>query len=199
MTLRANFSKSWLRRYLWVAAICFAGAAWCLYDGLVAYPGQLEIARAYEGLQREDPTGLELEKRWRDLTEERGWSDETPRKAEEIEHGINQQWMMAAIAFLIGFPVLLVYFRSRGSWVESTENGLRTSWGQEVDFQQVTRLDKSRWQKKGIARAAYSDAGRQRIFVFDDFKFEREPIGQMLERLEQRLQPDQISDGSPSK
>ena len=199
MTLRANFSKSWLRRYLWVAAICFAGVAWCLYDGLVAYPRQLEIARAYEGLQREDPTGLTLEKRWRELTESRGWSDETPRKAEEIEHGISQQWMMAAIAFLIGFPVLLIYFRSRGSWVESTENGLRTSWGQAVDFGQVTRLDKTRWQKKGIARAVYSDGGRQRTFVFDDFKFEREPIGKILERLEGRLQPEQISDGSPGK
>ena len=200
MTVRANFSKSWLRRYLWVAAICFAGVAWCLYDGLVAYPRQLEIARAYEALQRDDPAGLTLEKRWRALTEAKGWSDETPRKVEEIEHSIGQQWMMAAIACVIGLPVLVLYFRSRGAWIESTARGLRSSWGQEVDFEQVTRLDKSRWKKKGIAKAEYTEGGQRRTFVFDDFKYEREPIGQLLARLEQGLAPEQIAgeSGQPS-
>ena len=67
-----------------------------------------------------------------------------------------------------------------------------TSWGQEVDFSTVTKLNKRRWKDKGIARVDYEENGRKRQFVFDDFKFDRAAIGELLQQLESQLPADRI-------
>jgi hypothetical protein len=64
-----------------------------------------------------------------------------------------------------------------------------------MDFENVTLLNKRRWAKKGIAKAYYNQDGVAKIFTFDDFKFEREPIGKMLRRLEESLERDKIVGG----
>ncbi|HAC92356.1 MAG TPA: hypothetical protein DCF63_17265, partial [Planctomycetaceae bacterium] len=79
--------------------------------------------------------------------------------------------------------------------MEATDEGLQTSWGQQMRFAEVTLLNKKRWDAKGIARAFYTAAGKKHVFVFDDFKYQREPLGQILRRLEAVLQPDQIIGG----
>jgi len=81
---------------------------------------------------------------------------------------------------------------ARNSWVEETATGLTTSWGQSVDFTNVTKLNKRRWKDKGIARVDYLENGKKRQFVFDDFKYERTAIGQLLERLESQLPADRV-------
>ncbi|MCA9183835.1 MAG: hypothetical protein KDA51_20375, partial [Planctomycetales bacterium] len=54
-----------------------------------------------------------------------------------------------------------------------------------------------KWQRKGIAKATYTPVGggSPGLFIFDDFKFEREPLGRMLRELEKQLLPEQIVGG----
>ncbi|MEM8735083.1 MAG: hypothetical protein AAGG44_12710, partial [Planctomycetota bacterium] len=187
-TIRANFQSSYLMRYAIMAAICIGAGLWFAYDGFIGYPSNLPAARAYDEIR--DVADAESRiAQWNELAQENGWSKRPPeKKAEEIESDIVGQYFWMAVCFLGGIPAVFYYLKSRGTWVESTEAGLKSSWGQEVSFDGVIQLDKKRWEKKGIAKASYMDGDVGRTFVFDDFKYEREPLGKILTQLEESLE-----------
>jgi len=192
--LRASFQSSYLRRYMILAAVCLGMSAWFAYDGFIGYPAKLERSEAFAQLG--DLPGRQLEDRWTEIAEENGWSKRRPEKSpEEIEGDIREQYFWSALTLLLGIPALYFLVRSRGSWVERTGDGIATSWGQAFKFADVTNLNKRRWERKGIAVAAYTDAGEGKTFTFDDFKFEREPLGKMLRDLESHLADEQITGG----
>lgn len=196
MTLRANFQKNYLMRYLVLSGVCLFLAAWFAYDGLIGYPRQMVYAQAFEELSDLEP--IERQKAWRELTTERNWPERQPEKsAEEIQNDIGGQYFWATLNLIVGFPALVLYIRSRGAWVESIPGGVKNSRGQEVLFSQVSQLNKKKWADKGIAKATYGDGAGTKTFVFDDFKFEREPLGKMLRELEATLKPEQIVGGPP--
>lgn len=174
----------------------FVMALWFAFDGLVTYPKKLEYAVAYEEIQAEVTNEVERIKRWRAFAESKGWPTKVPDKsAATIRNDIQGQYFFGVLCLVLGIPALIFYLRSRNQWVEGTEQGVNTSWGQQVNFADVTLLNKKKWDNKGIARAIYTEDGKQRSFVFDDFKFERQPLGQLLRRLEETLQPEQIVGG----
>ncbi len=194
MPLRANFQKSYLWRYALLAAVGLGFSAYFFYDGLIGYPKKLEYATEWEKLAHLDTD--QRAEAWRKIVAERGWPKRTPdEKAEEIAASIPGQFFWGVVTALIGLPALYLLIMSRKSWVERTEQGVTTSWGQTMRFADVVELNKSKWAKKGIAKAKYMDQGRPRTFVFDDFKYEREPLGRMLRELEQMLPDDKIIGG----
>ncbi len=194
--MRANFQSSYLRRYMIVTAVFLGAALWFGYDGVIGYPKQLQKAKAYEQL---DQKSSDFEDEWKAVTAENGWSTDFPKDSHEIESDIVGQYFYSAIGWLIGLPFLFLVIKSRNAWVERTPDGVKASNGQTMAYSDVTQLDKSKWAKKGIAKAHYRVDGMSRVFVFDDFKFDREPIGQMLKELESTLTPDQISGDSEAQ
>jgi hypothetical protein len=196
MPLRANFQKSYSIRYSIMAGVCLFMTVWFLYDGLVGYPNKRIIAEEFDKIR--EMGEVERTAKWREIAAERGWGKEPPEKtAEEISEDISGQFVWAGLAFCAGFPALIFFLRTRGTWVEETPSGLTTSWGQTVNFANVSILNKKRWRDKGIAKATYTSDGVTKRFVFDDFKYDREPLGKMLRTLESRLQADQIIGGPP--
>ncbi len=189
---RIEFQKSYLMRYAIMATVGILFSLWFLYDGLIGYPRKLPAARAYDELR-----DLETEQRlsrWEQVAEENGWPRRPPEKtAEEIQSDIVGQYVWATLFAILGFPAAYLLWTSRGRWIEETEEGVRTSWGQEVRFADVRRLDKRRWANKGIAKAFY--AGPEGVFVFDDFKYDRDKIDALLRRLESTLPRDRIVGG----
>ncbi len=196
MSERANFQSSYLKRYLLLAGVCLPLSLWFAYDGFIGYPKKLEYAHAYDPLRELD--SKDRNSQWQAITSEKGWPNRIPeKKAEEVADSIVGQYIWGSLSFLAGFVALLYYLRSRGTWVEPTPTGLTTSWGQTLDFKDVSRLDKKKWETKGIAKVTYRDNSLSRVFVFDDFKFEREPLGKILRSLEKSLDRDQIFGGPP--
>lgn len=194
--MRAEFQKNYLMRYAMLATVCLGMAAWFAYDGLIGYPRQAKYARAYEELS--ELQGAERIDQWRKLAAEKGWPAEVPDyTAEEKQDDIFGQYIWATLNLLVGLPALMLLLRSRGLWIESTPTGVKTSWGETLDFSEVIKLDKKKWADKGLAKATYVRHGRQRKFVFDDFKYERQPLAQMLRELESVLKPEQIIGGPP--
>lgn len=191
MGIRANFDRSYLWRYWLIILMGLGSAAWFFYDAMVGYPQQVKLAQAYEEL-----SGLESgprAERWRELAARQGWPQLPPVKSSrEIEESIRFQYIYGGLAALVGAAMLGYLLMARNSWVEETDTGLTTSWGQSVDFSTVTKLNKRRWKDKGIARVDYLDQGKKRQFVFDDFKYDRTAIGQILQRLESQLPADCI-------
>ena len=174
-------------------------ALWFAFDGLVTYPTRLEYLVALEELKEKVKEPVELQKRWVELAESRNWPTERPdsddKNSTQLRGDIQGQYFFGALSLLLGLPALYFYLKSRAQWVEESEDGLLTSWGQKMRFADVTQLNKKKWDNKGIARALYNDSGKQRTFVFDDFKFERKPLGQILRKLEDVLSPEQIVGG----
>lgn len=186
--IRADVHKPFFRKFLWVALGCTAFAGWCLYDGLVAYPKKLTIAEAYESL----PEAGRREA-WKDMAEQKGWPTITPPKsAEDVRHDIGSQFMMAVLCGLFGIPALLKWMSGQGTWIEGDEQIIRNSKGQEVPIDAIKRIDKRKWDAKGIAKIHYEVDGRKMKFVMDDFKYDREPMGQLMRYAEAHLGKDDI-------
>ena len=198
MTIRAKYDNRYLWRY---ALIVFVGVGWalyCAYDLTFKYPVELEQAKVYHE-QLKDLDERERQAQWDKICQENGWGQvrTSPRKPEKVEEVISLNYLQGIVALIIGLPPVFFILFSVGSWVEGDQQGIRTSWKQEFQFDDVKVLDKKKWEKKGIARAEYEQNGKRGIFVFDDFKYEREPIVQLLKNLEATLESDQIVGGQP--
>jgi hypothetical protein len=186
--IRANVDQKFFRKFLWVFLGCTAFAAYCLYDGLVAYPKKLTIAEAYEQLPEAGRRDT-----WKKLAAEKGWPTITPAKtAEEIRHDITGQFVMILFCSLIGIPMLIKYMSGQGTWVEGDETVIRNSRGQEVPIDSITKINKEKWDAKGIAKIYYEVDGKKKKFVMDDFKYDRKPMGELLRLAEADLTEEQL-------
>lgn len=187
--IRANVHQPFFRKFLWVFLGCVAFAGWCLYDGLIAYPKKLTIAQAYEKLPEND----DRRQAWKELAAENGWPIMTPAKtAEDISHDIGGQFMMIILCSLFGVPALLMFMSGQGTWIEGDENLLRNSKGQELPIDSIVKIDKRKWDAKGIAKIHYEVNGKSKKFVMDDFKYDRDPMGELIRFAEANLTEDQI-------
>ena len=188
--LRANYVPSYFRRFLFVFIGCIAFAGWCLYDGFINYPKKLEIAKVYYEMPEENRAEL-----WREKAKENGWPIEKPKSPEKIQHGIGQQWFMAGLCALIGIPAFLKWFLAKGTWVEGDEKTIRNSKGKELAIENITKINKRKWEEKGLAKIHYTDGGKSKTFVMDDFKYDRESMGQIMRNAEANLTAEQVIGG----
>ena len=204
MTIRANFTNSFLIRYAFIAVVCLGFMFWCLYDGLIGYPKLMGPALAFQAIQEREPkpSDSDAKREFLELAKENDW-EMTAKKFEKIssishlEADIFQQFAMAVVSMSIGLPFLFLLVRSRGSWMEASETGIHTSWGQAMQFDQITLLNKRKWKDKGIAKVQYESEGSKRKLILDDCKFDRDPTEEMLRLIESHISLDQFVNGEP--
>lgn len=186
--IRADVHQPYFRKFLFVFLGCTAFALWFLYDGLIGYPKKLTLAEAYASLPE---TGRQ--DAWKELAAEKGWPTMTPSKsAEDIRHDIGGQFMMAVLCGAFAVPTLMMFMSGQGTWVEGDETLIRNSKGQEVPIPAITKIDKRKWEDKGIAKIFYEVDGKTKKFVMDDFKYKREPMGKLMRFAEAGLSKDQV-------
>lgn len=195
MSVRANADKKFLLKYLFIALACIAFALWSLYDGLVVYPNKLIQAKAYADLAELGST--EQSKRWQVLAKENGWSPGMQEAPEIVAGKLKFQFVMAALAGLVGIPLLVWYLKTRGTHLDFDGQRVTASWGPAFELGSVTSLDKRKWSKKGIAKLEYSDGDATKNFKLDDFMYSRQEVGEILTAIEDRLSPAQITGGAP--
>jgi hypothetical protein len=191
MKIRAERDPRFYLRFVIIGWVAIGFALWSLYDGAVKYPQQRERGLLFEKLMEE---GRDNE--WDKEAAKRGWPTEYPGEPKS-EADIQMQYVMVAVAGLIGALVLANVWLSRGRWIEADEEGISSSWGERVPYSSIVSLDKKIWRSKGIARVKYNDGARVRRFVIDDYKFLREPTDNILYELEERIEPDKIVGGPP--
>lgn len=209
MKIRAESNNGFLQRFLLIAIVCMGFGLYCLYDGFIAYPKELARSIGYyvyhDFDDQEEPEFLaddmdmDFEAKWELLAAENNWSIDKPKKRPAvIQSDIIWQYGMAIVAFLVGMPVLYNYLNSRNSWIESDGEQVATSWGQTMNFDQVQQIDKRKWEKKGIAKIAYTNDGQNRTLLIDDFKFNRTAIGEILDQIESSVDREKIV-GAPTQ
>ncbi len=199
MNVRALADKTFLRKFLIISLVCIGFSFWALYDGAIAFPKKkLEPAIAYEKLVESGISDSEIAKQWLVLAEEKGWPLSKPKSVKEAHGSIQQQYLMMAVALAVGIPMLVWYIRTLSAWVETTATGLKSSWGETVEFSQVKQLDKKKWYDKGIARLDYgTTSGSTKQFVLDDFKFIRSEMAQVMEWVEKNLPREKVINDNP--
>ena len=178
-----------------LAAIAFS--LWFLYDAAITYPNQRERALAYAELQKEngeDPVAFR--DLWHETAAKNNWPTSFPGEPKS-ENDIKLQFVMAGIVLVVALALLSIPLRARGRWIEVSETGITSSWGQSFDFDQVLELNKRQWRGKGIAKVTHHDGRRKRRFVIDDYKFDRHPTDAILYELEQKIAPEKITGGPP--
>jgi hypothetical protein len=224
MTVRSKISGRHLIRLTIVGLFCIGFGLYCLYDGMVGWPNQRERALKFQELEemgqlekwplvsaenrwepydRGEPArmfqelkGAGREDEWLRIVEEHGWKARNPGEPKS-EAAIAGQFYMLAICGVVGMLVLLNVLRSIGRWVEMDDSGLRSSRGQEFKFNQVAKIDKKKWDNKGIAKIHYQENGRTKVFTLDDFIYDRSTTDDILRELEGRVGTDKIVNGKP--
>jgi len=191
MPITARISARYLLRLGLIALFCLGFAGWFLYDGAIKYPRQRERGLKYQQLTEEGRLG-----EWNEIAARHGWPLEHPGEPKH-EAEIYSQLAFAAVMALPALSFAIFVFRNWGRWIELNETGLRTSWGRQLEFGEITKLDKKKWKSKGIARIRYQQDGRHRQLVLDDCKYEVDPTEAILREVESRLDADQIVGAPP--
>jgi hypothetical protein len=205
MRIRAENDPRYTRRFLIMGVCALAFGLYCLYDGLVGYP-----ARRVQGFAefKDDFKTHFADSRHQNMSLEQFEVTAEDAQREDWEHYIHDrdipsgpdvmmQFIMTAACAGIGLYLISLPLRARGRWIEASDAGITSSWGQSFAFDQVEEVDKRKWRKKGIADIKYVANNRRNTFVIDDYKFDRYPTDAILFELEQRIDPGRITNGPP--
>ena len=152
-------------RYAFAALIMGFGIAFA-YDGFHRYPKHNEMHRLHV---------LEPEK----YPEDRPTHSQTD---------INFQRVLAVVLPPAAVALLAwTLYRSRGAYRLSGDV-LRVPGHPDVPLANITQIDLSRWDRKGIAHLDYELAGGAKgRLTLDDFIYDRPPTDQILDRIKAAL------------
>jgi hypothetical protein len=152
-------------RYIF-CAVMLAMGAWFGYDGFVTYPRQNELHL----LHARDPVTYP-----QDYAFHNGAS-------------IQLQKILAAVLPVAGIGLLAwTLHNSRGAYRLSGDV-LSVPGHPDVPLAGITQIDKSKWDRKGIAKLDYElAAGQKGTLTLDDFVYDRPPTDRILEEIEARL------------
>lgn len=152
-------------RYLFCAVLLAMGG-WFAYDGFVTYPRQNEIHRLHVLDPQQNP------------------QDAPARSAADIrlQKILGAVMPLAAIALLIR-----TLHHSRGVYRLSGDV-LSVPGHPDVPLSAITQIDKSSWDRKGIAHLNYElPSGPKGRLTLDDFVYDRPPTDRILEQIESKL------------
>jgi len=185
-----------------------------LHDGVRGYPQELAIAQekekfmkeflpSFEAAKKEGrlpqwmeyakargmPTGVDGDSpRWKSYAAKKGWKEE-PKLYSEREIAEQFYYAYGCFAGTLIAGILILLNRSK------TLRGEAEYWvspeGVQIRYADVFRVDKRKWEHKGLAYAWYrTQGGAEKRTVFDDLKYGG--AGKVLERLLARFSGELI-------
>jgi hypothetical protein len=162
LVARADFQYRW-RVYLFFV-VMFGYGMWSLYDGFVAWP-------------RDNA-------QWKQM-EERG---QMPPQKMHNDAGILLNRILGIVLPSISLPLFIwLMYRSRGEY-RLANNTLQAPGHSPIPLDRVEALDKTRWDRKGIAAVEYKDnAGVTRNLILRDMVYQRNATDQIIDRIEAHL------------
>lgn len=178
MAVEARMNPTWRNKWLLLAGFLMFFAVWSVYDALVAYPAHNQRVAKF---QEFDDTGRLSE--WPDYAKSQGWSDEDP--GEPMSEGsIQTQWVQMGICIALAALVLGRVFQVSRTKLAAEDDALVGPSGQRVGYDQITEIDKTRWDSKGIAVVHYGADGGKRKLKLDDWVYR--DADQVLAQVEKR-------------
>ncbi len=187
MDLKATIAGGYRNRLILIALGTLFYSAWCIYDATIGYPKKQDIHEKYQDVQQENPS--DWQEKWAEQVKEHGY----PQQPDPVSTwNINTQWIQFAIVFPIGAYCLFSVVRWSRRFVAADDNTLYSHGGVEVPFDQIARIDASRWGNKGIARVYYENGAGEQMVLIDDWKYDREPSDLIFSRIRDNVDADII-------
>lgn len=162
LVARADFQYRW-RVYVFFLMV-FGYGVWSFRDGFYKWPAENEQNR---------------------LMRERG---EKPKEVDHNDAGILINKALGVLLPAISLPLFVwLMYRSRGAY--RLANGVLEVPGHEpIPLNRIQALDKSRWERKGIAVVEYHTAdGKSALATLRDMVYERGTTDQIVDRIEKSL------------
>jgi hypothetical protein len=137
--------------------IAFGAAAYCAYDGFVAYPA------------------------------EKAKYDQAGKPYPALNIPFNQCLGLALPPLAVGLLIWTLY-HSRGAYRLSGQT-LHIPGHPPIPLDSIRRIDKRKWDKKGIAYIEYEPPGttQTRRFRFDDYRYDYDPADKIFQRIEEHV------------
>jgi hypothetical protein len=156
-------------------------SAFFFYDWKVGYPKK---AADYEAYWPEYQRLVLKEKKtaeWFKLAKEKGWPDK-PHE-EDWDYKIKEQLVFGVITGLIGAGMLGQYLVNSKKTLTADADSFTTPDGIRVPFVSAFKLDKRKWDNKGLAYVNYQNGDESGKVVIDCLVY-GDPAIKVLERLE---------------
>ena len=193
--LVARPDKRYRRKHLIMAVALILAGGWFAYDGWIGWPEQNRLADEttvkFEAAQRATP---------RDEKEVERLAAELKKYEKHNDAAILLQKFLAFACPAFGiFWGAWTLRDTRGAY-RMTGTTLHVPGHPPVSVDDVRRIDKRKWDKKGIAYLHY-EAGTPPtagVLKLDDFAYERKPTDEMLERIEKNVLSTVATDVAPA-
>ncbi|NCF84141.1 MAG: hypothetical protein GWQ08_01215 [Verrucomicrobiaceae bacterium] len=209
----------WYTKRMSLMTLMFVGfGLYFLYDGFIGYPKKnaiydehvkfMEIqdekaAFLEEGNTSSDWAKVVVEKGypkqddWIDYAADNGWPEEPPEK----RYSTTDQFFFGALCCGIGLAILGTMMLNRGKVLRADGLSFTSPKGERVLFSSAHRIDKRKWDNKGLAYVHYWDEKeKERRAVIDDLKFggADKILDRLLENFEGEL-VERVSTEAPSE
>jgi hypothetical protein len=182
-----------MTRYIMVAMLIGMGL-WFAYDGWVAWP------RSREEFKRVSAE-LDVATAANDQAKRDVLLEEQKKYADHTDMDILFQRVLGFVLPPLGVLTLFWALRnSRGEYRLVGET-VHIPGHSPVNFDQIRRLDKKLWDRKGIAYVDYEvdGASELRRFRLDDFVYERKPTDQIYDRINAYVSAQQGPSDEPGE
>lgn len=194
-SILCSITSWYYRRMGMLAGLCLVFGLVFHYDGVWGYPKVVEIAKkkewflkeflpSFDAAKREGrmeqwlantkakglPTGVDGDSpRWKSYAAKNGW-DEEPKHY--TDHEIAEQFYFAYGCFAAAGIACILILLNRGKVLRGETDHWVTPEGVQIAYKDVFRVDKRKWEHKGLAYAWYrTPAGAEKRAVIDDLKF----------------------------
>ena|SRR5688572_7056058 len=164
----ARPSRSYRLKWCVMGLVLIGYGAWSLYDGFVRYPE----ANAH-ALRPKDQGGLGL--------------TVPPHPGLDIPFN---QWIGMILPVVGLFAAGWALYNSRGQY-RLAGSSLYVPGHPEVPLDSIRAIDKTKWERKGIAYIDYelAGSGNPSRLKLDDYVYERRPTDEIMERIEALVAP----------
>lgn len=177
MNVNARISREWLKRMGLMILFMVGGSGWFFYDGFIGYPKAAGRHAEFQQMVEEmvaqgkaataDDESVRLA--WAERARANGWRVEKPKEITDAQ--IAEQKLIGGVLSVLALVLAIWVAISLRKSVRCDGETVTGACGTRVHLDEIHGLDKRKWQRKGIAYALYSTAGRERKLTLDDFKF----------------------------
>ena len=180
MSAEARVTPIWKKQKLFLALFFLVVSILFFHDGIRGYPASNERWLAYEKFKNGEHLGD-----WPAYARDHGWNETPPHKFYQPSD-IAGQFFFGGLALLVGSWALVFWMMQKGRMIRMDEQAVYTPAGVRVPFEEITGMDKRKWEAKGLATVRYRAGAKTGQFILDDYKFERDPVHQILAEIEEK-------------
>jgi len=180
MKAEAKISNNWLARMGLVWIVLFLAGLYFLYDGAIGYPNINKRYKAHEACKNNFS-------KWELLAKEKGWSSVPPQKKDiKSKTEIRMQFLMGGFCLLASTLMAIYVGWAFLKKMEVDDNGFLAINGDKISYDSITKIDKSKWERKLKAYVHYKKDGEELVTTVDDWIFQGgdEVLGEIEKNLQ---------------